>query len=53
MLEQGVQRPIISRTLGHADPDSLETYLHTDFSHLSEVVLGIEEFPVSQEVWNV
>ena len=53
MLEHGVQRPVISRSLGHADPDSLETYLHTDFKHLAEFALSVEEYPMSEEVWNV
>lgn len=53
MLEHGVQRSVISRSLGHADPDSLETYLHTDFKHLAKFALSVEEYPVSEEVWNV
>jgi len=53
LLEQGVQRPIISRTLGHADPGSLETYLHTDFNHLREFALSVEAYPVPEEVWNI
>lgn len=53
MLENGVQRPVISKTLGHTDPGSLETYLHTDFKHLRESALSLEAYPVSGEVWNI
>ena len=50
MLENGVQRPIISRTLGHTDPGSLAPYLHTDFKHLSEFALSLASYPVSEEL---
>lgn len=53
MLENGVQRPVISRTLGHTDPDSLGPYLHTDFKHLSECALSLAAYPVSEEVWDI
>lgn len=53
MLENGVPRPIISQTLGHTDPGSLEPYLHTDFKHLSEFALSLASYPVSEEVWNI
>lgn len=53
MLENGVQRPIISRTLGHTDPGSLAPYLHTDFKHLSEFALSLAAYPVSEEVWDI
>jgi len=53
MLENGVQRPIISKTLGHTDPGSLAPYLHTDFKHLSEFVLSLAAYPVSEGVWDI
>ncbi len=53
MLENGVKRPIISRTLGHTDPGSLAPYLHTDFKHLSEFALSLAAYPVSEEVWDI
>lgn len=53
MLENGVQRPVISRALGHADPASLEVYLHTDFKHLREFALSLDLYPVPEEVWNI
>lgn len=52
LLENGVQHPVISRTLGHASPDSLGTYLHADFKHLSESAISLEEYPLPWEVWN-
>ena len=53
MLENGVQRSIISRTLGHTDPDSLAPYLHTDFKHLSEFALNPADYPISEGVWDI
>lgn len=53
MLENGVQRPVISQALGHTDPGSLETYLHTDFKHLSDFALSLEAYPVPEEVWDI
>lgn len=53
MLENGVQRPVISRTLGHTDPASLAPYLHTDFKHLGELALSLAAYPVPEEVWNI
>ena len=53
MLENGVQRPVISRALGHTDPASLETYLHADFKHLREFALSLELYPVPEEAWSI
>jgi len=52
LLGNGVPQPIISRTLGHASPDSLEVYLSADFPHLKECSMGIERFPVAEEVFS-
>ena len=51
LLENGIPRPVISRTLGHTAPDSLEPYLRADFVHLKECAVSIEEFPVSEGVF--
>ena len=51
MLENGVQQPVISRTLGHASPQSLETYLSTDFVHLKKCALDIGAFPIAKGVF--
>jgi integrase len=52
MLANGVPQPVISRTLGHTSPDSLETYLSADFPHLKECAINIERFPVPEEVFS-
>lgn len=53
LLENGVPQPIISQTLGHADPKSLEAYLHADFVHLKQCSLSLERFPVAEEVFSL
>lgn len=53
MLENGVQQPVISKTLGHSSPQSLEAYLSADFVHLKECALGIETFPVAKGVFPI
>ncbi len=52
LLENGISRPIISQTLGHTAPDSLEPYLKADFIHLKKCAVSIEGFPVSEEVFD-
>ena len=51
LLENGVEQPIISSTLGHKSPNSLHSYLGADFLHLKECALSIECFPVKEEVF--
>ncbi|WP_413357089.1 tyrosine-type recombinase/integrase [Robertmurraya sp. 2P01SA] len=51
LLGNGIPQPVISRTLGHTSPDSLEAYLSADFLHLKECSISIEQFPVSKEVF--
>ena len=46
----GIARPVISETLGHTAPKSLDCYLSADIRHLREYALSIEPFPVSGEV---
>ena len=53
MLENGVPQPVITQTLGHTAPDSLEPYLRADFVHLRECALSIEAFPLAGEVLSV
>ena len=52
LLENGVPQPVISRTLGHSSPNSLEPYLSADFVHLKECSINIERFPVPEEVFS-
>jgi integrase len=51
LLENGIPQPVISRTLGHTSPNSLEPYLSADFVHLKECSISIERFPVPEEVF--
>ena len=50
-LGSGVPRPVISQTLGHIDPLSLDPYLHADLVNLKKCALSIEVFPVNEEVF--
>ncbi|ANU46274.2 hypothetical protein ADH76_22045 [Enterocloster clostridioformis] len=52
LLENGVPQPVITQTLGHTAPDSLEPYLRADFVHLKECALSIEAFPLAEEVFS-
>lgn len=51
LLEKGVEHPVISRTLGYQSPQSLNSYLQSDFIHLKECALSIDCFPVKEEVF--
>ena len=53
MLQNGVPTPIITHTLGHTAPGSLEPYLRADFVHLKECAISIEEFPLPREVLGI
>ena len=50
LLGKGVPQPVISRTLGHTSPNSLEPYLTADFPHLKDCALSIARWPVPEEV---
>jgi len=52
LLGNGIPQPVISRTLGHTSPDSLEAYLSADFLHLKECSINIGRFPVLKEVFS-
>lgn len=52
LLQAGVQQPVISATLGHASPNSLDRYLCTEFKRLKECSLSIKGFPVRKEVFD-
>lgn len=51
LLGSGIPRPVISQTLGHLDPHSLDPYIHADIVHLKECALSIESLPVGEEVF--
>lgn len=52
LLENGIETPIIEKTLGHYSASSLETYLKADFKHLKECALSIDIYPIRKEVFN-
>ncbi len=51
LMENGIPQPVISKSMGHTDPVSVETYLYADFAHLKECALSIEDYPVPEEVF--
>ena len=50
LLRNGIPQPVISRTLGHTSPGSLDAYLSADFPHLKECSLSVEPFSLRKEV---
>lgn len=46
-----IPHPVISATLGHVDPDSLDHYLFADIKHLRDCAISIESYPVGKEVF--
>lgn len=53
MLENAVPQHVISQTLGHTAPESLEPYLGADLVHLKECALSVEPFPLAKEVLSI
>lgn len=53
LAEKGVSRPVISDTLGHTDPNSLDYYLKADIEHLRTCALSIASYPVPKEVFSL
>jgi integrase len=51
LLQSGVQQPVISATLGHSSPESLNPYLNAEFKRLKECALSIGDYPVRKEVF--
>lgn len=52
MLENNIPVPVISATLGHQSPKSLDSYLAASIPNLRECALSLEDYPVSEEVFN-
>lgn len=52
-IGNGIPRPVISATLGHENPASLDYYTFADIKHLRECALSIERFPVKEGVFGV
>ena len=53
LLENNVAPPVISQTMGHRSPDSLDAYLYSDKVHLKECALSIAMFPIGMEVFSL
>lgn len=53
LMGNGIARPVISDTLGHTDPKSLDYYISADVERLRECALSIESFPVREEVFRI
>lgn len=51
LLENGIEQPVISATLGHQSPLSLNSYLSADFCHLKECALNINFFPYRKKIF--
>lgn len=51
LLDNEITAPVISSTLGHSSPVSLEAYLNADIGHLRTCALPIEKFNVAKEVF--
>jgi integrase len=52
LLEKGIPQPIISSTLGHTAPNSLETYLYADMAHLKECALDVTQYAIAEGVFS-
>lgn len=53
MLENNVDSALISASLGHKDPNSIDPYLNNDFKHLKECALSVEIFPLNEEAFAI
>lgn len=51
LLGSGVPQAVISGTLGHAAPESVEAYISADLAHLKGCALSIARFPVPEGVF--
>ncbi len=52
-ISSGICRPVISATLGHTDPKSLDSYLYADICSLNKCSISIEKYPVEEEVFSL
>jgi integrase len=53
LLGNQVSPPVISSILGHTSPESIIPYVDADLEHLRECSLSIEEYPVTQKVFEL
>ncbi len=50
MAANNIPSPVISATLGHSSPKSLDAYLYADMTHLKGCALSLAEYPMAKEV---
>lgn len=53
MLGNGIPQPVISATLGHSSPRSLDHYLDAELKRLQECSLSIARYPIGKEVFGI
>ena len=51
-LQQNIPAPVISAIVGHTSPKSLDSYLYADMKHIRECALGLEKYPMAEEVFS-
>jgi len=52
MAGKNIPSPVISAIVGHTSPKSLDTYLYADMKHIRECALGLEKYPMAEEVFS-
>ena len=53
MAENNVPAPVISSTLGHTSPKSLDAYLSADITHLRECAIDLGSYAMKEEVFDI
>jgi len=53
LLGNRVPSPVISSILGHTSPESIKPYVDADLEHLRECSLGIADYPVAENVFEL
>lgn len=53
LFENNVSPPIITATLGHQSPATLNRYLNAELSKLKECALSLEPFPIRKDIFNI
>lgn len=52
MAENNIPAPVISATLGHSSPKSLDAYLSADLVHLKECAIDLGDYSIPKEVFD-
>ena len=51
MMSNNTPAAVVSHTLGHSSPKSLDPYLYADKVHLRQCALSISDYPLAEEVF--